>query len=149
MNIFLWAFFCVSLYVIDSIAVCKRYFTYSWLIVIVFNVVFNSISVISRPPVHLSMLSWSSFFKPVLRTTFCQSQWLLSHITIVETTDCSKRGMNPVAMVIINPRKEYWPCQGSNQRPLNQTGRVSCRGLMIVIASGCIPLSSLKIVQTM
>ena len=24
--------------------------------------------------------------------------------------------MNPVAMTIINPRKEYWPSQGSNQR---------------------------------
>ena len=27
-------------------------------------------------------------------------------------------GMNPVAMTIINPRKENWPNQGSNQRPL-------------------------------
>ena len=27
------------------------------------------------------------------------------------------RGMNPVAMTIINPRKEYWPCRRSNQRP--------------------------------
>ena len=25
--------------------------------------------------------------------------------------------MNPVAMTIINPRKEYWPSQGSNQQP--------------------------------
>ena len=25
--------------------------------------------------------------------------------------------MNPVAMTIINPRKEYWPSRGSNQRP--------------------------------
>ena len=25
--------------------------------------------------------------------------------------------MNPVAMTIIKPRKEYWPSQGSNQRP--------------------------------
>ena len=43
--------------------------------------------------------------------------WLLSHITIVDTTDSGERGMNPVAMTIINPRKEYWPSQGSNQRP--------------------------------
>ena len=28
-----------------------------------------------------------------------------------------ERGMNPVAMVIINPWKEYWPGRGSNQRP--------------------------------
>ena len=26
--------------------------------------------------------------------------------------------MNPVTMTIINPRKEYWPSRGSNQRPL-------------------------------
>ena len=25
--------------------------------------------------------------------------------------------MNPVAMTIINPWKEYWPSRGSNQRP--------------------------------
>ena len=31
--------------------------------------------------------------------------------------DSSERGMNPVAMAIINPRKEYWPNRGSNQRP--------------------------------
>ena len=42
-------------------------FTYSmvliqndWLIFLVFNAIFNSISVISRRPVHLSVLSWSS-----------------------------------------------------------------------------------------
>ena len=26
--------------------------------------------------------------------------------------------MNPVAMTIINPQKEYWPSWGSNQKPL-------------------------------
>ena len=31
--------------------------------------------------------------------------------------DSGERGMNPVAMTIINPRKEYWPSRGSNQRP--------------------------------
>ena len=39
------------------------------------------------------------------------------HITIVKTTDSSERGMNPVTMTIISPRKEYWPSRGSNQRP--------------------------------
>ena len=34
---------------------------------------------------------------------------LLFHKVIVETEDSSDRGMNPVAMTIINPRKEYWP----------------------------------------
>ena len=31
--------------------------------------------------------------------------------------DNGERGMNPVAMTIINPRKEYWPSRGSNRRP--------------------------------
>ena len=45
------------------------------------------------------------FFVPVPRTTFCPSHWLISHITIAETTDSSERGMNPVAMAIIIPGK--------------------------------------------
>ena len=84
-----------------------------------FNTIFNSISVISQRPVHLSMLS-SSFFKPVLHTIFFPSHWLLSHITIVKTMDSGERGMNPVAMTIINPWKEYWPSPGSNQQPSNK-----------------------------
>ena len=36
---------------------------------------------------------------------------------MVETTDSGKRGMNPIAMTIINSRKEYWPRRGSNQQP--------------------------------
>ena len=31
--------------------------------------------------------------------------------------ESDERGMNPVVMTIINPRKEYWPSRGSNQRP--------------------------------
>ena len=31
--------------------------------------------------------------------------------------DSGERGMNPVAMTIINPREDYWPSRGSNQRP--------------------------------
>ena len=31
--------------------------------------------------------------------------------------DSGERGMNSVAMTINNPRKEYQPSQGSNQRP--------------------------------
>ena len=31
--------------------------------------------------------------------------------------DSGERGMNPVAMVIINPLKEYWQSQRSNQQP--------------------------------
>ena len=67
---------------------------------VVFNAIFNGISVISQRPVHLSMLSWSSF--------------LISTPTIffLETTDSCQRGMNHVAMTIINPRREYWPSRG-------------------------------------
>ena len=71
----------------------------------VFNTVFNSISVISQLPVHLPVLFRSSLL--VLRTIFCLGHWMLSHVTIVETMDSGERGMNPVAMTIINPRKEY------------------------------------------
>ena len=74
----------------------------------VFNAVFNSISVLSRRPVHLSMLSCSS-----LTSTLHN---ILSNIVISKTMDISERRMNPAAMTIINPRKEYWPSRGSNQR---------------------------------
>ena len=57
---------------------------------------------------HLSMLSWSSF-KQYYTQYFFLSHWLLFHITIVETTDRGERGMNPVAVTLINPQKEYWP----------------------------------------
>ena len=33
-------------------------------------------------------------------------------LTIVETTDSGDRGMNPVAVTIVNPRKEYWLSRG-------------------------------------
>ena len=61
------------------------------------------------------MLSWSSF--KVLRTIFFPSHWLLSHLTIVETTDSGDRGMNPVTKTIINPWKEHRPSRGSNRWP--------------------------------
>ena len=83
----------------------------------VFYTVFNSISVLSRRSVHLSMLSLRFYFCPVFRTIFIPSHWLLSNTSVVETMDSGERGMNPVAMIIINPMKEYWPGWGSNQRP--------------------------------
>ena len=45
--------------------------------------------------------------------------WLLSHITVVETTYRGDRGMKPVAVTIINPWNEYLyrPSRRSNQRP--------------------------------
>ena len=44
---------------------------------------------------------------PELRTIFFPSLWLLSHITSVETQESGDRGMNPVAITIINNWKEY------------------------------------------
>ena len=58
------------------------------------------------------------YFSPVHRIIFFLSHWLLSNDTIVEKMDLGDRGINPVAMTIIDPRKEYWLSQGSNQRPL-------------------------------
>ena len=63
---------------------------------------------------HGGKCTYPCFPGVVLITT---SHWLLSHITIVETVDSGERGMDPVAMTIINPRKEYWPSHGSNQQP--------------------------------
>ena len=97
-------------------ATLKTLSIWFWIVCIVFNAIFNNISVISQQPVHLSMLSWE-FFWLVLHTIFFPSHWLLSNITIVEKTDSSERGMNPVALTINNPRKEYWPRWGLNQRP--------------------------------
>ena len=45
----------------------------------------------------------------VLHMILFSSHWLLSHITFVETMDSHKRGINPDAMTITNPGKEYWP----------------------------------------
>ena len=64
-------------------------------------------------PIH----AFLEFFIPVLCTIFFQNHWLLCHITTVETMDSGESGMNPVAMTIINPWKEYLPSRGSNQRP--------------------------------
>ena len=64
-------------------------------------------------PIH----AFLEFFEPVLCTIFFPSHRLFSHLKIVERMDSGERGMNFVAMTIINPRKEYWPSQGSNQVP--------------------------------
>ena len=80
-----------------------------------FNAVFNSISVISRWPVHLSMLSWS-FLTSTPHNIFSKPLAAFPQ-NYCRTTDSVERGMNPVAMTIINPRKEYWPSPGSNKRP--------------------------------
>ena len=81
----------------------------------VFNAVFHIISVKSSRPVHLSMLSCSSFYQYSAqyssKVTGC-----FFRIAIVETINSDEKGMNPVAMTIVNPWQEYWPSRGSNQR---------------------------------
>ena len=56
-------------------------------------------------PVH----AFLGFFLPLLHTVFLQSNWLLFHISIIEAIDSGEKGTNPVAMTIINPRKQNWP----------------------------------------
>ena len=77
---------------------------------------------VASAPIHTFLV----FIQLSIRTMFFQSHWLSSHITIVEsTTGSSERGMNPVAMTIINPWKEYWPSQGLNLRLPVQCSLVS------------------------
>ena len=58
----------------------------------VFNAIFNNISVILRQPVHLSMLP-GAFLTSTLHNIF-SSHWLLSHLTIVETMDSGRMYKN-------------------------------------------------------
>ena len=73
---------------------------------------------------HLSMLSWTSFL-PVLRVIFFLSKWLLPHITIIETIVCGERGMNLVAMTIINTYKEIGRADDRCSRVLYATDRAT------------------------
>ena len=86
----------------------------------VFHAVFNSISVILWRPVIQPILSWSSFKQYAAqysRLSKPQAAFPHNHCgNIVETMGSVERGMNPVAMTIINPQKEYWPSRRSNQR---------------------------------
>ena len=74
----------------------------------VFNAIFNSISVIPWRPLCLCMLSRYYFNQYSTQYSF-QATGCFPHLTIVETTDSGQRKMNPVAMTIINPRKGYRP----------------------------------------
>ena len=62
----------------------------------------TSISVMLWQPVILSMFSWS-----FAQYSFQRPGCIPTYITVVETMGRGERGMNPVAMTIINPRKEY------------------------------------------
>ena len=67
---------------------------------------------VQLPSVHIPV--FPGVLLPVLCTIFFPNHWLLSHIAIVEVMDSSERGINPVAMTIVNPQEEFW---ASNQRP--------------------------------
>ena len=78
----------------------------------VFNAVFNSISVISRRQLHLSMLSWCSLNYYSAQYSFQATGCFPTYLT-----DSSERRTKHVAMTLINLPREYWPNWGSNQRP--------------------------------
>ena len=65
-------------------------------------------------PIH----AFLGFFLPVLSTTFFPCNCLLFNITIGKTMDGPERGMNPVAISVIDPYKEHSASWGSNQWPV-------------------------------
>ena len=64
--------------------------------------------VATTAPIHVFL----EFFLPGFYTIFFPSQWLLSHNTIVKTTDSGEKGINPVTMTIIDILREYWSSPG-------------------------------------
>ena len=72
---------------------------------------FFIISVISRRPVHLSMLSWCSFYQYSAQYSFEALSAFPHNLWTVFL-----RGTNHTAISIINHWKEYWPSLRSNQR---------------------------------
>ena len=76
---------------------------HNFLFYFMIDAIFNIMAVTSAP-----INAFLEFFLPVPQTIFLRSHWLLSHITIVITIDSSERQMNPGAMTIVNPQKEYW-----------------------------------------
>ena len=64
---------------------------------------------------HLSMLSWSSFSStPDNILAYPLPAFPPRHRQNKRQRD---RRMNPVGMTIMDPRKNYWPSHGRNQRP--------------------------------
>ena len=87
----------------------------------VFNAVFNGISVVSRRPVHLFMFSWGSFNKYFAQyffqaTGFFPTYPLSKQWTVVR--------WEWILLQWLNPLKEYWPSWGSIQRPVLKSATV-------------------------
>ena len=69
---------------------------------------------ISRNLVDVVRTFWGVLdHKSVLYVIFHVHFYLIGHPAM----DSGKRGMNPIAMTIINAEKKYWLSRGSNQRP--------------------------------
>ena len=85
---------------------------------------FNIISVISRRPVHLSMISCSSFHQYSARYFLQATRPLLSQITNIETMDSAERGRNSVTMTINYHRKKILVELGIE--PANFSSQVLC-----------------------
>ena len=86
-----------------------------WIDRFVFNALFNIVAISTLFQLYCSCQGTYPCFPGVLftsaHTVFFPCHWLLSHTTIVQTKDSGERGMNPITMTIINPRKKYWPSQ--------------------------------------
>ena len=73
------------------------------------NAVFNIISVILRRPVNLSL----SYFYQYSTKYYLKA---FNNGPTYESMGTCRRGMNPVAMTIINIRKQFWPSRGLNHQ---------------------------------
>ena len=71
-------------------------------------------------PIH----AFLEFFIPVPCTIFFSKPLTaFPHYHFLKTMDSGERGVNPIAMTIINPWKEYWPIWESNQlHPVLKSG---------------------------
>ena len=87
----------------------------------VFIAIFNTVSVISQRPVHLSMPSRSSFNQ--IFAHFFPSHWLLSHITMAARVDSCERGiillqwLSPILRKSISQARD-WTCDLLFSSPL-------------------------------
>ena len=82
-------------------------------------IVFNAVSTVSHL-YHGGQFTYPCF--PWVLCTSTPHNILSKPLTALPRNHCRNSGQgwernNPVAMTIINPLKEYWPCRGSNQRP--------------------------------
>ena len=86
---------------------------------IFYYAVFNIILIISRYPVHLSMLSWGSFDQYSTQYSFQATGCFPTQSSSKkQKMDNSKRGIHLAAISIVIPGKNISRAKDSNQRPL-------------------------------